>query len=264
MSREPIVSIIVTTFNRFDRLRRCVDKIGQNVSLAHELVIVEGGSADGTRAWLAGQGHLRVILELRREGAVRAFNKGFRAARGRYVMWLNDDAYPLPGAVEAAAAMLERPDLRDVGMVAFYHHWHDKRNVLDQVEHDGQTYSLCHVRGYPYANFGFLRRTLLEKIGFADERYHFFGFDPDLSLKIQFHEGLKVLGCRRALIHHDEDHDDRKREDLPLGREDNEKLFAKWSLPPRGGYPDPRPAYRRLLQERGLLDGFDRQLTMGD
>ncbi|MGB2986998.1 MAG: glycosyltransferase family 2 protein [Phycisphaerae bacterium] len=253
MDANRTVSIVVPTFNRFERLRRCVDKIRQNVSHSHEVIVVDGGSTDGTRKWLATQNDLRVILEPRREGAVKAFNRGFRAAGGCYVMWLNDDAYPLPDSVEAALTMIERPDLSNVGMVAFYHNWHNERNVLDRVEHDGATYELCHVRGYPYANFGLIRRSLLERIGYADERYYFFGFDPDLSLKVQLDEGLTVIGCRKALIHHDECHDDRKQADLSIGEEDNAKLFAKWDLPERGGYPDPAPAYRRMLIDRGLM-----------
>ncbi len=255
MDTERIVSIVVATFNRVDRLQRCIDNIRRHVTLPRQIIVVDGGSGDGTRQWLAEQDDLRVILEPTREGAVRAFNKGFRAATGHYVMWLNDDAYPLAGAVEAAVAMIERPDLPEVGMVAFYHNWHSAANVLDRVEHKGETYELCHVRGYAYANFGLLRRALLEKIGFADERYYFFGFDPDLSLKVQIEEGLEVLGCREALVYHDEHHDERKLEDLAVGEEDNARLFAKWHLPEPGAYPDPVPAYLRMLGERGLLEG---------
>lgn len=252
MAAPGIVTIVVPTFNRIDRLRRCIDNIRQHVRHPHEIIVVDGGSDDGAREWLGGQSDLRVILEPRREGAVAAFNKGFRAATGRYVMWLNDDAFPLPGAIENALAMLERPDLPELGMVAFYHNWHNERNVLDRVVHDGRTYELCHVRGYLYANFGLLRRSLLEKIGFADERFYFFGFDPDLSLKIQLNEGLKVLGCRTALIHHDEHHDARKLSDLTKGKSDNEKLFAKWNLPAPGQYSDPQPAYQKLIESLKL------------
>ena len=248
-----IVSIVVPTFNRFERLMRCIDKIRRNVTCPHEIIVVDGGSTDGAREWLAQQADIHVILEPQREGAVKAFNKGFRAATGFYVMWLNDDAFPLPGSVESAVEVIERADLADVGMVAFYHTWHSERNVLDRVEHDGVSYEMCHVRGFPYANFGLIRRSLLEKVCFADERFYFFGFDPDLSLKLHFDEGLKVLGCRRALIHHDEHHDDRKQDDLPIGQEDNEKLFTKWDLPVPGDYPDPAPAYRKLLEQRGLI-----------
>lgn len=248
-----IVSIVVPTFNRIERLARCIDKIRQNVTHPSEIIVVDGGSTDGTREWLARRSDLRAIFEPRREGAVKAFNKGFKAATGYYVMWLNDDAFPLTGSVEAAVAMIERPDLTDLGMVAFYHNWHSKRNILDRVEHDGGTYEICHVRGFPYANFGLIRRSLLRKIGYADERYYFFGFDPDLSLKVQLQEGLKVIGCRGALVHHDEDHDKRKQADLAVGEKDNAELFAKWDLPGKGCFPDPAPAYRRMMIDRGLL-----------
>lgn len=244
----PIVSIVVPTCNRFSRLQRCIDKIRQGVNIAHEVIVVDGASTDGTTEWLRGQRDLRVIREDRREGAVRAFNRGFRAARGTYVTWLNDDAYPLPGSVDAAVQFIEREDLPDLGMVALYHTWHSERNILHEVERDGSRYAICHVRGYPYANFGLVRRELLERVGFADEGYRFFGFDPDLALKIQINEGLLILGCPEALIHHDEHYDDRKVSDLPIGQADNERLFAKWSLPEPGAYADPRPAYERLLR----------------
>ncbi|HNQ23193.1 MAG TPA: glycosyltransferase family 2 protein [Phycisphaerae bacterium] len=246
------ISIVIPTYNRLPRLTRCLDKIRQNVALAREVIVVDGGSTDGTRAFLADRPDLRVILEPRREGAVRAFNKGFRAARGTYVTWLNDDAYPLPGAYGSAVAMLERPDLADVGLVALYHNDRAVRNILDEVERDGVRYHICNVRGFPYANFGVLRRSLLERLGYADERYYFFAFDPDLALKVQLEAGLKVIGCRQAFVHHDEDHDERKLGDMSAGNEDNAKLFAKWNLPPKDSYPDPGPAYRALLAERGL------------
>ena len=266
MDQKHIVSIVIPTFNRFGRLRTCADKIRHSTGHPHEIIvvdggwypnleyiIVDGGSTDGTREWLRKQANLRVILEHEREGAVKAFNKGFRAAAGHYVMWLNDDAYPLPGSVEAAVDMIERPDLSDVGIVAFYHNWHNERNVLDRIEHEGETYEICQVRGYPYANFGLIRRSLLERIGYADERFYFFGFDPDLSLKVQINEGLMVIGCRRALIHHEEYHDDRKVSDLAVGEDDNAKLFDKWNLPEKNSYPDPAPAYRQMLTQHGLM-----------
>ncbi len=246
------VSIVVATCERLERLKKCAAMVRRHVTVPHEVVVVDGQSTDGTREWLAGQTDLVVILEEQREGAVRAFNKGFRAARGEYVMWLNDDSYPLGGSVEAAIACLERPNLADVGMLAFYHNLDREWNRLDSVEHDGVTYSVYNVRGVPYANFGLLRRSLLEQIGYADERYHFCGWDPDLSLKVQREAGLKVLSCRQALIHHEELIDERKQADMAIIDRDNAKLFAKWQLPAKFSYSDPGPAYRQMLRERGL------------
>jgi len=249
----PLVSIVVPTYNRLERLKRCIAGIRANVGIDHEIIVVGGASEDGTAEWASAQPDIRFIRETQREGAVKAFNKGFRAAQATYVMWLNDDSYPLPGAVEAAVRMIERPDLADVGMVAFYHNFDRPRNRLDSVEHEGQIYSVYNVRGYPYANFGLLRRSLLERLGYLDERYYFFASDPDLSLKVQIEAGLQVIGCREAKVYHEELIDQRKSEDLDVGEEDNARLFAKWNLPEKDSYPDPAPAYQQMLRERGLI-----------
>lgn len=247
----PTVSIVIATYKRSARLQRCIDAIRENVQVSHEVIVV-GGGGDGTEEWAEAQPDLRFIRETQREGATRAYNKGFRAARGKYVMWLNDDSYPLPGAVEAAVKAIERPDLPDVGMVAFYHTHDQKWNRLDSVQRNGRTYSMFNVRGVPYANFGLLRRTLLEKLGYLDESYYFCAWDPDLSLKVQRDAGLLVVGCRTALIDHEELIDDRKSADMSIIERDNETLFTKWRLPPRFTYADPAPAYHRLLIERAM------------
>lgn len=184
MTSDRMVSIVAPTFNRLSRLTTCIGKVRANVSIPFELVVVDGGSTNGTREYLAHQLDLHVILERRREG---------------------------------------------------------------------RRYSIYNIRGYPYANFGLLRRSLLERIGFADERFYFFGFDPDLSLKVQLEAGLKVVGCRDALIHHEEYHDDRKMADVSIGEDDNEKLFAKWNLPEKNSYADPAPTYQQLVRERLLI-----------
>ncbi len=253
MPETPIVSIVIATYNRFERLKRCIGALRSNVRVSHEIVVVGGAATDGTTEWCRNQPDIVFIQEAAREGATKAYNKGFRATTGRYVMWLNDDAVALPGSIEAAVRMIERPDLSDVGMIAFYHNFNRMRNRLDTILHDGEEFSIYNVRGYAYANFGLLRRDLLERVGYLDERYYFSAWDPDLSLKVQLDSGLKVIGCRAALIDHEELHDERKTDDLPALDRDNELLFAKWNLPARNSYPDPAPAYQQMIRERSMI-----------
>jgi GT2 family glycosyltransferase len=252
---NPKVSIVIPTCNRQTLLRRCLDSVRRGVDVPCETIVVDGRSADGTREWLASRNDVLVVLEPAAEGITKAVNRGFRLARSPYVMWLNDDAELVPGSVEAALELIERPDLSDVGLVGFYHTMRQERNRLDEVFLDGQCFGFFNVRGYPYANFGLLRRDLLERIGYADEGYVSFGWDPDLSLKVQLQAGLKVVGCRRALIRHAEHPDERRAFDVEhhLTRS-NERLFAKWNLPGKFSYPDPRPAYQQFLRERKLID----------
>ena len=232
MVERPLLSVVVPTCDRLPLLRRCLQACRGSLHPPPEIIVVDGCSRDGTAEYLAGLDWVRVIREQERGGATRAFNLGFRAARGRYLAWLNDDAYPLPGSLAAALDFIRRPENRKVGLVAMYHTLAVERNWADRVEHQGRVFGVFHVRGTLYANFGLGRRELFEELGYWDEGYYLWGGDPDFSLKV-WERGLEVRGCRRALIVHEHLEDRRKRADLDQGRRDNQRLFRKWRLPPK-------------------------------
>jgi GT2 family glycosyltransferase len=230
------ISIVLPTCNRARLLERTLASIAGGTRCSYEIIVVNGGSTDETADVLADAtrelgDRLRVIREERREGFVRATNKGFRAATGRNMTWLNDDARPLSGALDAAVEQIDAlPD--DVAFIAMFHRWNSLWNVAYETTHRARIYRLCHVRGTLYANFPMGRRETFERLGYFDERYYVRGADPDLSLKA-WNAGLRVIPAAGVMIDHDEVEDDRRAADSTFGDEDNRKLFAKWNLPPR-------------------------------
>ena len=106
------LSIVLPTCNRASLLERSLVAIEASVRCEHEIIVVDGASTDHTPDVLADAARsmgdrLVVIREPKREGFVKAANKGFRAARGRNMTWLNDDARPLPGALDQAIQQLD-------------------------------------------------------------------------------------------------------------------------------------------------------------
>ncbi len=199
-----------------------------------EIIVVDGASTDGTPRVLDEFGKLLgrqliVIRETRREGFVRAANKGFRAATGRNMIWLNDDARPLPGTLDEAVRQMDSAS-PGVAFLAMFHRFAGERNVACETTHDGRIFRLCHVRGTLYANFPIGRRETYKKLEYFDERFYFYAADPDLSLKA-WNAGLRIEPANGCFIDHDQHEDDRRAEDTDRGREDNAKLFAKWNLP---------------------------------
>lgn len=251
----PDLSIVLPTCNRAALLEKCLAAVANGTRCAHEIIVVDGASTDETSDVLADAAHalgdrLRVIRETKREGFVRAANKGFRAARGRNLCWLNDDARPLPGALDSAVQQIDAAD-RDVAFVAMFHRWNSVKNVAYETAHRGRTYRLCHVRGTLYANFPIGKREIYERLGWFDERYFVCAADPDLSLKA-WHAGMRIIPALGSLIDHDEHDDERRIADSARADADNEKLFAKWDLPaknPRFNDFDPaRPCTLRGLR----------------
>lgn len=228
------LSIILPTCNRAALLEKALASLESGVRCSHEIIVVDGASNDHTNDVLSHAARamgdrLCVIRETQREGFVRAANKGFRVARGRYMTWLNDDARPLNGALDLAIQQMESAE-PDVAFVAMFHRWHSLKNVAYETDHRGRTYRLCHVRGTLYANFPIGKRETYEKLNYFDERYFVCAADPDLSLKA-WHAGMKTVPAYGSLIDHDEILDDRRNSDSKFAEQDNQKLFDKWDLP---------------------------------
>ena len=75
-----------------------------------EHIIQDAGSTDGTLDILHSYPHLKLYIE-KDSGMSEGINRGFRKARGKWVMWLNTDDRLLPGALAAVKAFADsRPD----------------------------------------------------------------------------------------------------------------------------------------------------------
>jgi GT2 family glycosyltransferase len=190
-------------------------------------VVVQGDDETETMARHNGAA---VIIQPTRAGMVNATNLGLRAARGQYLLQINDDCELLPHSVANALRFLEVPAHAQVGQAAFFHDSPVRRNVHQQIQVEGAWYFVCHVRGLCYANFGLVSRELCQRLNYLDERYFMYGADPDFSMKVWHEAGLRVEPCPGALIHHAEVNDERARLERAGQDEDNRKLFQKWGL----------------------------------
>ena len=230
------LSIVLPTCNRATLLERTLAAIWSTTSCNYQIIVVDGASTDATPAVLSEAqadfgDRLRVLREDARSGFTKATNLGFRAATGRNLLWLNDDARPLPGALDMAVQQMDSSP-ENVGLLALFHHYAGVRNIAYELAHRGRTYRLLHVRGTLYANFALGRRPTFEQVDYFDEQFYANAADPDLSLKI-WHAGMQVVPAYGCIIDHDEITDDRRAADASRAAEDNAALFAKWDLPPR-------------------------------
>lgn len=117
-----IVSVVVPTYNgeRFlaDTLRAVLAQTQPQV----ELIVVDDGSSDGSMAVAATVAPDALRLQQRNGGVSAARNHGLARARGRYVIFLDQDDIWHPRMLERQVAWLDaHPDIGAV--VCRYHHW---------------------------------------------------------------------------------------------------------------------------------------------
>ncbi|MCU0921110.1 MAG: glycosyltransferase family 2 protein [Burkholderiaceae bacterium] len=108
----PTVTVVVPAYNAAAFVRRAVDSVLSQTWADRELLVVDDGSTDGTLGVLAGYGERVRVLTQANAGPAAARNHGLRAARGRYVAYLDADDWWLPAKLERQVALLDgRPDL---------------------------------------------------------------------------------------------------------------------------------------------------------
>src|SRR5690554_5428100 len=93
--KVPFLSVITVSYNAMDTLQQTVTSLAIQHEHDFEHIIVDGGSTDGTVAFLQQQNDskLRWISESD-TGIYNAMNKGISMARGEVISFLNaDDSY---------------------------------------------------------------------------------------------------------------------------------------------------------------------------
>jgi len=82
------------------RLSRCLDSIISQKTEEIELLIIDGGSVDGTLKLIDSyKGCIDFVLTEKDNGIYDAWNKGIRQAKGEWIMFLGADDQLMPGAL---------------------------------------------------------------------------------------------------------------------------------------------------------------------
>lgn len=162
-NRQPAITIVSACLNSAATLARSLDSTVSQDYRPLEVIVIDGGSTDGTLEILLRQppDQVRFVSEPD-EGISDAFNKGIRLSRGEYIGILAADDWYEPGAVRKMVDALETSGA-DVAHGALQY-WQDgKRSarVMGDHGHLRRRMSICHptvfVRRDCFDRFGFFR-----------------------------------------------------------------------------------------------------------
>lgn len=105
---RPLISVVTVVFNGAAHIARTLDSILSQDHPRTEVVVVDGGSSDGTQAIVAEYADaVDVFVSAPDRGIYDAMNKGVALASGEFLLFMNcGDAFAGSGALSAAAREL--------------------------------------------------------------------------------------------------------------------------------------------------------------
>jgi len=214
--QTPRASVIIPNWNGLALLRPCLDSLARQTCDCFEVLVVDNASTDGSvEAVRSEYPTVRVLALPSNRGYAGGCNAGIEAARGRYLVLLNNDTEAEPAWLERVVdALDEHPE---VGMVASRIMLHDRRDMLhsagDLYGCDGipNSRGVWQRYGPPYDEMRYVfgacggamgcRREMLEDVGVFETAFFMYCEDVDLNWRAQL-GGWKCLYLPDAVVYH--------------------------------------------------------------
>lgn len=194
-----IVSVVIISFNRQEKLRYCLDSVFTQDYRNIEVIVIDNGSTPGTLEMLREYGGKLLLVENKANlGAGVARNQGIKASKGKYILFLDDDVLLLDKDIVSRAVELLESN-RQIGELGAIQYADKEKKMVSLTEaiigYDGWTdmeRSSQRITEISFNRkmiiptcFAMVRRDVLETVGGFDPYLSHYEEDNDLSMRIK-------------------------------------------------------------------------------
>lgn len=221
------LSVIVVNWNTKELIKGCIESLftcsgAEFSSGSYELIVIDNNSTDGSKEYLRSPGkRIKLIENSENIGYAPACNQGIKISGGEYVLLLGSDTIMKEGTLERCINFLdENKNAAAVGCKLLnpdgtVQNSCKKFPTLKNAFYTYLSFDKLN-RDYDMAWFGYdktmeveqiattffmIRKEVLDKIGYFDERYRILYNDVDLCKRI-YDTGMKIYFLHEASIIH--------------------------------------------------------------
>jgi GT2 family glycosyltransferase len=214
---SPLVTILVLNWNGESLIKECIDSLKITDYAPYEILVIDNASTDSSIKILDNIEGITVVKNSRNVGFAVGNNAGFRMARGKYIVTMNNDVIVEPSWLKDPIATMENDGTvgiiscrqmnyyqRDTIDVLFYY---PTRFLLMQRMGRGEIYGAkpAHSRkGVVLGASGaavVYRKEMIEKIGAFEESFFAYHEESDLYFRA-FLAGWKCIYVPTSVVYH--------------------------------------------------------------
>lgn len=202
MNNKELVSAVITTHNRLHDLIRAIDSVLLQTYPNIECIVVSDASNDGTDEYCNGRDDINYISIPKSEshGGNYARNLGIKAAKGKYVAFLDDDDAWLPAKIEKQVKLLEEKKCECVYCLRKYELVKDGEIINRTIEGtrhkiEGDISKKIFRHSFTSTSCLLATKSILEKVG---------GFDIDLCKLQEYELLIRISQLTEIYYCHDE------------------------------------------------------------
>jgi GT2 family glycosyltransferase len=205
---KPLVTAGVLSFNRKEDLRTTLEHLLRDAYPNLEILLLDNASTDGTRAMLErdfaslNDPRLRILYAETNTG-VGARNEIFRAARGKYLLSLDDDSYPSTTTLTTDLVRFMEEDESIAALCCACIHpvtGYDETIGIERFATGGNA-----ERGYDIVNVApggtMFRMTDVLRTHFYDPEYFYAREELDFGFQL-VQLGKRIVFRRDCVVHH--------------------------------------------------------------
>ncbi len=239
--QTPVVSIVIPVYNAWDITYRCLQSINNTVSgVPYEVIIGDDASTDDVKNIHDYIKNIVVVRNEKNVGFLNNCNTAAETARGKYIVFLNNDTSVNPGWLNSLVELMEADE--SIGMAGSKLIYPDGRlqEAGGIVWDDASAWNFGHSQdpGHPQFNYVkevdyisgasiMIRSTLWKKLGGFDTRFvPAYCEDSDLAFSVRS-LGYKVVYQPLSEVIHYEGHSHGE-QSKEYQRVNNKKFFEKW------------------------------------
>lgn len=213
----PFFSVIILNWNGRHLLEECLDAVLVQSFRDFETIVVENGSTDGSTEFLETRygTRIRLILLDKNAGFGGGNNRGIEAARGRWIVFLNNDTQADPLWLEQLYRAVSRhPEIAIFACKVLNYYRRDEIDTVGhllypdglnrgrgRLERDAGQYDREEEVFFPSGCAAAFRKDLLDAIGGFDESFFAYGDDTELGLRARLF-GARCLLVPGAIVYH--------------------------------------------------------------